>query len=168
MRARERSLWRLAGRLWLYARSRPFTWIEPERLAACRYPRGEAGVERLARRGIRVLVNLHERPNAPTALAAYGVREVHLPVPDFTAPSMEQLRLGVAAIADALAEGERVAVHCGAGLGRTGTLLACLLVARGLEAEEAIARVRGVRPGSIETPAQEAAVAAYAADVRRR
>jgi len=41
-------------------------------------------------------------------------------------------------------------VHCGAGLGRTGTVLACYLISRGLCAEHAIDRVRDARPGAIE------------------
>lgn len=46
---------------------------------------------------------------------------------------------------------------------RTGTLIAAYLVkARGLTVEAAIAEIRRVRPGSVETPAQEAAVRAYA------
>jgi atypical dual specificity phosphatase len=56
-----------------------------------------------------------------------------------------------------------VAVHCGGGLGRTGTLLACYLVsAEGLPADAAIARVRAARPGSVETEDQEQAVRRYA------
>jgi len=85
----------------------------------------------------------------------------HLPVADFTPPSPAQLDRGAAAIAEAIAAGERVAVHCGAGKGRTGTLLACYLVYQGLAADAAIARVRAVRPGSVETRAQAAAVKAY-------
>jgi atypical dual specificity phosphatase len=69
---------------------------------------------------------------------------------------------GVAAIADALENGRVAVVHCGAGLGRTGTLLACYLVHSGLNADEAIRRLRAVRPGSVETRAQVAAVVAYA------
>ena len=49
-------------------------------------------------------------------------------------------------------------IHCGAGLGRTGTLLACYFVSKGMTAKNAVARVRRLRPGSIETAEQERAV----------
>jgi protein-tyrosine phosphatase len=57
-----------------------------------------------------------------------------------------------------------VLVHCAAGLGRTGTLAALLLVEGGLEPEAAIARVRQARPGTLETADQEAFVRRWAAD----
>ena len=49
-------------------------------------------------------------------------------------------------------------VHCAAGLGRTGTFAAQLLVTSGLTPQKAIAAVRQARPGTIETEAQEQAV----------
>jgi atypical dual specificity phosphatase len=137
-------------------------WLEVGRVLGCAYPRREAGLTALAQQGVTVLVNLHERSHRPTRLAAHGLTEVHLPVRDFTAPSPEVLARGVAAIERALAEGQVVAVHCGGGLGRTGTLLACYLVHQGLAPDEAIRRVRAARPGSIETAAQVAAVQAFA------
>ena len=54
-----------------------------------------------------------------------------------------------------LAAGRRVAIHCQAGLGRTGLLAAGLLVQSGIGPDDAIARVRSARPGSIETSGQE-------------
>jgi protein-tyrosine phosphatase len=68
----------------------------------------------------------------------------------------------VAVIDDALSRGVRVAVHCGAGLGRSGTLLAAYLVSQGAAPDAAIADVRAARPGSIETDEQEAAVHYFA------
>jgi atypical dual specificity phosphatase len=142
-----------------------FDWLEPDRLGACANPGlsfGEAVVARLRAERIQLLVNLDERPDSPRLLRELGAETVHLPVADFTAPSQAQLEQGVAAIAEALAQGRRIAVHCGAGLGRTGTLLAAYLVSTGLSPDEAIARVRAARPGSVETEEQEQAVRRYA------
>ena len=138
-------------------------WLEDGRLLGCAYPRREAAIAGLARQGISVLVNLHERAHDPSRLARYGLEETHLPVADFTPPSPAQLDHGVAVIAEALAADRGVAVHCAGGRGRTGTLLACYLIHQGLDPHAAIARVREVRPGAVETRAQVAAVKAYAA-----
>jgi atypical dual specificity phosphatase len=153
---------RLPRRLWAYARLKPATWVEDAGLVACRYPRDQKSLQELAEQGVSVLINLHESPHPEGALARYGLSEIHLPVPDFTPPTPAQLEQGVHAIEKAVSRGHRVAVHCGAGLGRTGTLVACYLVSLGLEPDEAIARIRAARPGSVETPQQEAAVAQYA------
>ena len=136
-------------------------WLIPDTVAGCIYPDEEA-LGAVSRLGISVIVNLHERPHPRETLARYGLTELHLPVRDFTPPTLSQIETAIEAIEDAVAAGRRVAVHCAAGLGRTGTLLACYLVRQGMTADEAIVRVRAVRPGSIETPAQEAAVEGYA------
>jgi atypical dual specificity phosphatase len=142
---------------------RLFDWLVRDELAGCANPAlADALVDMLEEAGIGLLVNLHERPDSPELLARLSARSIHLPVADFSAPTQEQLERGVAAITDGLAEGTRVAVHCGAGLGRTGTLLAAYLVSTGVTPGEAMARVRAARPGSIETEEQEAAVHRYA------
>ena len=129
---------------------RYFDWILPDRLAACSHPAYAPGVLDKLRDGqIAVVINLFEHPS-PEIVAPLGIREVHLPVPDMTAPTQATLEAGVAAIASAIDAGQRVAVHCGAGLGRTGTLVAAYLVSTGLTAEQAIQEVRArTRVGSI-------------------
>ena len=163
VRAAVRNLLRM-GRLLKGVRLKPHrgTWIVEEKLFACPYPKREADLAALAAHGILLIVNLHERAHDPALLARYGLTEVHLPVADFTPPSPPVIERGITAIAGAIEDGRAVAVHCAAGLGRTGTLLACFLVSEGLDADEAIRTVRSLRPGSIETEAQAAAVAAYA------
>ncbi len=143
-----------------------FDWIVPDQLAACVNPRlVPRALEALAAHRIDLVINLDEQPTADV-LKPLGMREVHLPVRDFTAPTQAQLEQGVTSISHALASGQRVAVHCAAGLGRTGSLLAAYLVAEGFAPAEAIARVRALRPGSIETADQERAVAEFAAQPR--
>ncbi len=145
-------------------------WVIEGGLLACAFPRSTAALSALAERGVTVLINLHERrQHAPERLAPHGMTEVHLPVPDFAAPPPAVLDAGITAVRAAVAQGGRVAVHCGGGLGRTGTFAACYLLSRSpdLTPEEVVARLRRLRPGSVETKGQEEAVRAYAARVRR-
>ena len=136
-------------------------WIEEGMLLACAYPRRKASLDALSKRGVQVVINLHERAHGPARLKPYDLAEVHLPVRDFTAPTPEQLAQGVAEMERSIRAGKTVAVHCGGGLGRTGTLLACYLVSRGMTTVDAIAEVRRLRPGSIETREQVNAVLAF-------
>jgi atypical dual specificity phosphatase len=142
----------------------PGAWIVPGQLLLRSYPRRVDTLRELASRGVTVLVNLDRRPHNRANLDRFGLTEIHIPVPDFTAPTPEDLDRGIDAIETHLLQGHVVAVHCAAGLGRSGTLIACYLVQQGQAPQGAIAQVRKVRPGAIETDSQVAAVETYARD----
>jgi predicted protein tyrosine phosphatase len=103
------------------------------------------GWQRLARRGITAVVNMRiEYDDRAAGIAP--PRYLHLPTLDDTAPTLAQLDEGVAFIADEVAQGGTVYVHCGAGVGRAATMAVAYLIHTGLSAEEAWAQVRRVRP----------------------
>ena len=57
---------------------------------------------------------------------------------------------------------QRLAAHCAWGRGRTGTMMACYLAKRQrLSAADAIAEIRRMRPGSVDSAKQENAVHVY-------
>jgi atypical dual specificity phosphatase len=139
-----------------------FSWIERGSLAALGRPESVDELHWLKRQGIEVLVSLTEEPLIRRDVNEAGLMVYHVPIEDMTAPTQEELDRCVSAIGKARESGLGVGVHCTAGHGRTGTVLACWLVRQGESAEEAIRRLRRLRPKSIETDEQREAVAEFA------
>ena len=87
----------------------------------------------------------------------------HLPIRDGKSPPAhgfeDRWEIAGEALRDRLRLGFDVLVHCRGGLGRAGTIAARLLVELGERPDEAIRRVREVRPGALETEDQEDHVA---------
>lgn len=87
-----------------YSRTAPITWLDDQRVCACRYPRA-AEFEALVAHDVSLLVNLHVRPHASATLERYALTELHLPVRDFGCPTAAQLDTGITAIAKTVASG---------------------------------------------------------------
>lgn len=96
------------------------------------------------------------------ACEARHIRVLRRPFPDQGVPSVELARTIVTEILEAVTRGENVVIHCKGGLGRTGLIAACALVATGVAPARAIEVVRTVRDGAIENPAQEKFIQAFA------
>ena len=104
--------------------------------------------------GIRAVVALLNIPTDAPVYESAGFSFLCLPVPDGGAPTVEQAHEFVRFVNDQRTAQRPVAVHCHAGLGRTGTLLATYLVSQGQSASSAIQSVRAIEPVAIETPRQ--------------
>ena len=100
-------------------------------------------------------------PNLGDAAEEAGLEWHHLPIPDVKTPKERFERLWTYSghvLRKKLTSGETIVVHCRGGLGRTGMIAGRLAIEFGEAPEEALRRVREVRKGTVETPAQEAYV----------
>jgi atypical dual specificity phosphatase len=107
----------------------------------------------LRRKGIGAIVSLDEEGLPDDLVEQHGFVYRHYPIDDFCAPTLVQAKAFVRFVDEQLARGHAVAAHCWAGIGRTGTMLACYLIHSGRSADEAKREVRCL--GGIETEEQE-------------
>jgi len=107
------------------------------------------GYRQLAADGVSTVVEL--RAEAPghleAALAPLGLEVVRIPVRDGQAPTPEQVQEFLGVVQDAPGI---VFVHCGAGVGRTGSMAAAELTARGVSATTALAENLAMGTPSLE------------------
>jgi atypical dual specificity phosphatase len=145
-----------------------FAWIEKGKLAGSGYPASRKQLEWIAAQGIDVVLTLTEKPLPTELTAGIPMEFVHLSMRDHGVPDPIVLDRGTTIIQTRIDEGKKVLVHCLAGEGRTGCVLAAyLILTRRIDGDEAISILRAVKPSFVEFR-QEAAVRSYAEEVKRR
>ena len=108
----------------------------------------------LDRTGAAVVVCLNERDELEDRYPEYvdwllhtaADRAIWFPLHDMHAPALDDVQPLFAEIARRLDEDEGVIIHCGAVVGRAGTVAAALLMRRGLSLDDALATVASSRP----------------------
>lgn len=137
-----------------------FSWLIGQRLAGSGMPTSLDEFEWIRSQGVQNIVTMTENP-LPTEWTR-KIGYLHVPTPDFTAPDMEKIDSAVEFINNQIQNNQSVMVHCAAGMGRAGTILACYFVKyRKLSAADAIKKIRDERPGSIQSKVQELAIEYY-------
>jgi len=148
---------------------RNFSWLIEGEIAGMAKPASSVyDFEFLKGEGFEAIVSLTESPLSEVLIEKFGFSVKHIPVRDFEAPTLEQIEDFVVFAENARSEGKKLVVHCDAGIGRTGTMLACYLVSKGYSATDAIEEVRIRRPGSLETIEQEEVVLKFSGKNERK
>ena len=143
-----------------------FYWIDEGTLAGSSRPGASAELREdlafLQSQGIEAVLTLTETPLDPWALEDRQLTSLHVPIADMTAPQPVTFRRLWRSSTSRERLGRAVVVHCLAGQGRAGSILAAWLIRRGSTAQEALAHLREVCPGAVENDEQEAALEVFA------
>lgn len=139
-----------------------FVWVEKGTLAGSGYPASRSQVEWLARSGIRSILSLTQSPLPAAWTNGLDIVNGQVAMADHQPPTLDAMDEAVGFILKQAADGRPVVVHCLAGQGRTGCVLAAYLIrTKMMGADEAMSMLRSIKPEFVES-AQEKSVRDFA------
>tara|TARA_B110000263_G_scaffold173696_1_gene151606 strand:- start:681 stop:1175 length:495 start_codon:yes stop_codon:yes gene_type:complete len=137
-----------------------FSWLIEGKLAGSAIPTSKDEIKWIQEEGVKSIVTIREEPLDEDWIN--GMNYLHVLSDDMGVPSFDDLKISVDYIHKKIQNKEPVLVHCLAGLGRTGTILACYLIKyEKMSAVDAIQHVREKRYGSIQSLVQEEMIFQY-------
>tara|TARA_B100000029_G_scaffold394232_1_gene391681 strand:- start:186 stop:680 length:495 start_codon:yes stop_codon:yes gene_type:complete len=137
-----------------------FSWLIEGKLAGSAIPTSKDEIRWLQEQGVKSIVTIREVPLDDDWIDEMNY--LHVLSDDMGVPSFDDLKNSVEYVYQRIQNNEPVMVHCLAGLGRTGTILACYLIKyEKMSAEDAIRYVREKRHGSIQSFVQEEMIFQY-------
>lgn len=140
-----------------------FSWLIDGKIAGSARPGNETQLNWLWNKGIRAIVCLNmEHPLDDDQVQNHGFEYAFIPIRDFSAPTSEHILEFVNFVDKMLEHRNPVVVSCGAGIGRTGTMLAAYLVSKCNSPEKALEKVREKRGIGVESYVQREAIFNYA------
>jgi len=138
-----------------------FSWLIEHKLAGSAIPTSKDEIKWLHEEGVKSIVTIREEPLDVDWTD--NMNYLHVLSNDMGVPTFDDLKNSIDFIHQRIENDEPVMVHCLAGLGRTGTILACYLIKyEKMSAEDAIQHVREKRHGSIQSFVQEELIFQYA------
>ena len=131
-----------------------FSWLIEGQLAGSAIPTSKKEIEWMQQEGVKSSVTIREEPLNESWVDE--MKYLHVHSNDMGVPEFNDLVYSVDFIHRRITNNEPVMVHCLAGLGRTGTILACYMIKyQKMSAQDAIEYVREKRHGSIQSYVQE-------------
>lgn len=109
-----------------------------------------------SKRNVGLVVRLNSELYSPSYFTALGIKHLDMIFDDGTCPALTIVRKFINLAHEMITQRKKgIAVHCKAGLGRTGCLIGAYLIYRhGFTANEVIAFMRFMRPGMVVGPQQ--------------